>query len=79
MDEGRLRIDKVYLYTLALAAQADDFRQRALGRIHLLKYAYLADLAYARRNDGVTYTGTPWRFYHFGPWEASAYGRVESR
>ena len=76
MDEEVLSIDKVYRYTLALAARADDYRQRALGAIHLLKYAYLADLAHAKRNDGATYTGTPWKFYHFGPWDADAQTRT---
>lgn len=71
------RIDQVYQYALARAARADDFRARQLGAIHLLKYAYLVDLAFAKRNDGATYTGTDWRFHHFGPWSADAYARIE--
>lgn len=76
MEKEVLSIDKVYRYTLALAARADDYRQRALGTIHLLKYAYLADLAYAKANGGATYTGTPWKFHHFGPWELDAQTRT---
>jgi hypothetical protein len=75
-DSEILPIDKLYQYSLVLAARAEDFRQRSLGAIHLLKYAYLADLAHAKRNEGVTYTGTPWKFYHFGPWDADAHDRT---
>ena len=74
--EAVLRIDQLFQYALARAARADDFRERELGAIHLLKYAYLADLAYAKRNDGVTYTGTAWRFHHFGPWSTDAHSRI---
>ena len=69
-------IDRVYQYSLVLAARADDWRDQALGPIHLLKYAYLADLEHAERNDGATYTGTPWRFFHFGPWDVDAHERT---
>ncbi len=71
------RLDKLYQYALASAALLEDFQQRRLGPIHLLKYAYLADLAYAERNDGATFTGVDWRFYHFGPWSYDAFERVE--
>ncbi len=74
--ETVLRIDQILQYALARAAQADDFRERELGPIHLLKYVYLADLAYAKSNDGATYTGTDWRFHHFGPWSADVHGRI---
>ena len=74
--EAILRIDQLFQYALARAACADDFRERELGPIHVLKYAYLADLAYAKRNDGATYTGTDWRFHHFGPWSSDAYSRI---
>ena len=69
-------IDQLFHYALACAARADDFRQRDLGPIHLLKYAYLADVAYAERHDGATYTGIDWKFYHFGPWSGDAYARI---
>ena len=70
------RIDEIFQYALARAARADDSRDRELGPIHLLKYAYLADLAFAKRNGGATYTGTDWRFHHFGPWSAAAKDRI---
>jgi hypothetical protein len=74
LDQARL--DRLFQYALAIAAQADDFGQKALGPIHLLKYAYLADLAHGERNDGATYSSTPWIFHHFGPWSADAFTRI---
>lgn len=73
----RARLDAIYQYSLAIAAMSEDFRQRQLGAIHLLKYAYLADLAHAARREGQTYSGAPWRFYHFGPWATEAFERIE--
>lgn len=70
------RLDTIYQYTLAVAAVTEDFQQRQLGPIHLLKYAYLADLAYAAKHDGSTYSGVPWRFYHFGPWNEDAFHKI---
>lgn len=74
LDQARL--DRLFQYALAIAAQADDFRQRDLGPIHLLKYAYLADVAHAERHDGATYSGTEWIFHHFGPWSVEAFKRI---
>lgn len=74
---NRQRMDAVLQHALAAAADEDDFRNRELGPIHLLKYAYLADLAFARRHEGETYTGAQWRFYHFGPWAQEAFDRIE--
>ena len=74
LDQGRL--DRLFQYALAVAAQADDFRQRDLGPIHLLKYAYLADLAHAQRHEGATFTGTVWQFHNFGPWSVEAFSRI---
>lgn len=70
------RLDRLFQYALAMAASSEDFRQRELGPIHLLKYAYLADLAHAGRHNGATFSGADWRFYHFGPWSALAFGRI---
>lgn len=73
---NRSRLDAVYQYIVAVAASSDDFRQRQLGPIHLLKYAYLADVAHAVRNDGNTYSGVEWRFHHFGPWNEEAFEEI---
>ena len=70
-------IDLLFQYALARAARADDFHWRELGPIHLLKYAYLADLEHAARNGGATYTGIKWRFHHFGPWSVTAHDRIK--
>lgn len=71
------RVDHLLQYVLVRAAQEDDWRDRELGPIHLLKYAYLADWAYAERHDGQTFTGAAWQFYHFGPWHVTVHDRIE--
>lgn len=71
------KVDKIIQYALAVAASEDDFRSRELGPIHLLKYVYLADLAWAERHQGETYTGVHWQFYNFGPWSPDAHSRIE--
>lgn len=70
-------VDRLLQFILATAGREDDFRERELGPIHLIKYLYLADLAYAEEHDGETYTGIRWKFHHFGPWSTQAYERIE--
>ncbi|HKY21625.1 MAG TPA: hypothetical protein VJM31_10425 [Vicinamibacterales bacterium] len=71
------RADLLLEFILAVAAQEDEWRDREMGPIHLVKYVYLGDLAYAPRNEGQSYTGSRWQFYHFGPWEMRVYERIE--
>jgi hypothetical protein len=73
------RIDELLAFALATAAREDpdNYGRRELGPIHLIKYVYLADLAYAATHNGQTYTGAPWRFHHFGPWSEEVWGRIE--
>ena len=71
------RIDKLIQFALSAAGQEDDMRDRELGPIHLIKYLYLADLVYAERHNGKTYTGIQWKFHNFGPWSYEAYQRIE--
>ncbi len=71
------RLEEVFGYALAVAAQADHPRDRELGPIHLLKYLYLADLAYAEAHEGETYSGVDWRFHKFGPWAVEAFHQIE--
>lgn len=66
----------VYQYTLTVASREDDYVCRELGPIHLLKYAYLVDLDYARHHGGETFTGIDWRFHSFGPWSTAAHGLI---
>lgn len=72
------RIDQVMQFALAVSrcVHEEDWKLRELGPIHLIKYVYLADLAYAREH-GETYTGTKWIFNHFGPWAAEVHDRIE--
>ncbi|MEA5113980.1 MAG: hypothetical protein VB050_08110 [Geobacteraceae bacterium] len=72
------KVDKIIQFALAVAAHDDDFRSRELGPIHLIKYVYIADLAYAERKGGQTYTGVDWTFYKFGPWAEEVYNRIDT-
>jgi hypothetical protein len=69
------RVDLLIQYALAIAAQ-NDWNDRELGPIHLLKYVYLGDLAHAARNGGATFTGADWNFYKFGPWSNAVHDRI---
>ena len=71
------RVDALLQFILVVAGQQDEFRDRDLGPIHFLKYAYLADLAYAESSGGATFTGAPWLFYDFGPWSPEVLDRVQ--
>ena len=75
MDINRVHL--IFQYTLSVAAQNDDWQERELGPIHLVKYLYLADLAYASAHGGKTYTGIPWRFHKFGPWAENAFFEID--
>ena len=71
------RVDHVLEFALLVAGRADEYQDRFLGPIHLIKYVYLADLAFAERNSGETYTRIPWRFFHFGPWAGEVNDRIK--
>lgn len=71
------RCDKVIQFALLEAGRQDDFTERELGPIHLLKYVYLADLEHAERRQGETFTGAQWTFYHYGPWAQEVHQRIE--
>ena len=71
------RVDNIIQYALLMAGEEDDFFDRQLGPIHLIKYVYLADLAYAEKHDGKTFTGAKWQFYKFGPWAQKVNQRIE--
>lgn len=61
---------------LLCAGEEDDWSSRELGQIHILKYVYLGDLAYAKQNEGRTFSEAGWRFFHFGPWCAEVQNRI---
>ncbi len=71
------RVDVLLQYALLVAGEQDEFSDRQLGPIHLVKYVYLADLFHAKRNNGAIFTGTEWQFYKFGPWSLSVHARIE--
>jgi hypothetical protein len=71
------RCDKVIQFALLEAGRQDDYTERELGPIHLLKYVYLADLEHAERRNGETFTGAHWTFYHYGPWAQEVHQRIE--
>jgi hypothetical protein len=70
-------VDLVIQYSLLVAGDEDDYFDRQLGPIHLIKYVYLADLSYARLNNGQSFTGIDWQFYKFGPWSQAVHARIE--
>jgi hypothetical protein len=49
----------------------------SVSRTRLMKFVYLADLAYAEAHEGATYTGADWQFLHFGPWSAAVNDAIE--
>ena len=69
--------DLLLQYVLLVAGAKDKQIDRQLGPIHLIKYVYLADLAYARRNQGKTFTSAHWQFDKFGPWSQEVRERIE--
>lgn len=64
-------------FALLTAGEEDRQHERQLGPIHLLKYVYLADLAFAQRNGGRTFTGANWRFHKFGPWSNAVFEVID--
>ncbi|MGR3979431.1 hypothetical protein [Pseudoalteromonas sp. 1181_04] len=71
------KIEEVFQYSLLVAGELDDFMYARLGPIHLLKYLYLADYFYAKRNSGESFSGIEWQFYNFGPWSSLAHSRID--
>ena len=71
------KVDQIIVFSLLEANRQDEPWDRELGPIHLVKYVYLADLAYSETHEGLTYTGTPWKFHHFGPWAAEVQQRID--
>lgn len=71
------RVDLLLQYALLVAGEEDEYIDRQLGPIHLIKYVYLADLTYAQHNQGKTFTGIDWQFFKFGPWSLTVNERIE--
>lgn len=71
------KVECLIQYALIVASEEDDSFSQQLGAIHIIKYVYLADLAYAERKQGQSYTGTQWSFHDFGPWSVEVYKQIE--
>ncbi len=71
------KINTIIQFSLLVAGQEDEFLDRGLGAIHLIKYVYLADLIFAERK-GHSYTGVNWQFYKFGPWSQCVNSQIDS-
>jgi hypothetical protein len=61
--EMNVNIPELIQYITWLATERGD----VLSPIRMVKFLYLADLYFARKNEGKTLTGWPWRFVHYGP------------
>ncbi len=70
------KLTELIRFILTVSSQDEDWRCRELGPIHVIKYVYLADMYYAAENGGKTFTGTAWKFYHFGPWDLELYQEI---
>lgn len=53
---------------LAILLEAQQAGVSKITRTALMKYLYLLDLYMAEESQGKTWTGTAWRFHHFGPY-----------
>jgi hypothetical protein len=71
-------IDAVLAQILVSASKLEDFQEREMGPIHFIKYLYLADLFFAEKTGGRTFTGVRWHFHHFGPWDTAVYAHLDS-
>lgn len=71
------KVKKIMQFALLTAAQNDDPHERQLGPIHLIKYVYLADMDYAKYDEGHPFTGIDWKFHHFGPWSTTVFQQID--
>lgn len=70
------KVDDIIAFALLAAGRGASPRERELGAIHLVKLVYMADLAFAERNGGMTFTNAAWTFHHFGPWSPEVWKRI---
>lgn len=70
------KIEQLLQYILSVSSSADGF-DKELNRIQLIKYVYLVDLDYAYHNEGKTYSGIDWQFYHYGPWNTDLFKKID--
>lgn len=71
------KVSLIIQFSLLIAGEEEDYRDRDLRPIHLIKYVYLADLEFAKSHDGKSFTGIDWQFYDFGPYSNDVYLQVD--
>jgi hypothetical protein len=71
------KIRQIMQYALLVAGQSDEWNERELSPMHLIKYVYLADMDHAKFHEGQTFTGLDWKFHHFGPWSVPAFQQID--
>jgi hypothetical protein len=70
-------VDLVIQYSLLVAGDHYNYVDREFGSIHIIEYVYLADLSYAKCNNGHSFTGINWLLNEFGPWSQEVHARIE--
>lgn len=73
MDETIIK--NLIQFVLAAAGQ-EDWGNRELSPIHIIKYIYLGDLAHAKLHEGKTFSGCAWKFHNYGPWCPKLYEQI---
>lgn len=59
MSFDAAKVDQIIQYSLLCAGEEDNFFDRRFSPIHMIKYVYLADLAYAERRRRRNLHGNP--------------------
>lgn len=74
-----MNLDKVTILTQALLNFAKEQGFGGLTLTTLTKLIYLADVYYARKNNGETFSGADWKFHHFGPYSYQLSEAIEKK
>lgn len=74
-----MNLDKVTTITQALLNFAKEQSFGGLTLTTLTKLIYLADVYYARKNSGETFSGVDWKFHHFGPYSYQLSEAIEQK
>ncbi len=68
--------EKILKLIQFIACYASE-QESHLTTTRIIKFIYLADLYFARWNNGKTFTKLPWAFVYYGPYCSEAYRYVE--
>lgn len=61
----------------ALLYEAKQIGVRSFTRTALTKYLYLLDYWMAKENNGKTFIGVEWKFYHYGPYSEALASHID--